>query len=87
MIEKIANNKTNQEKMNLNPPEKVKEKLDYYRRVFGKIQDLSDNDFENLRNDIHTFFNLKPIVLSAECPKRFQLALFILYFSNIFKPF
>ena len=61
MIGKIAANDRNTEPvLKLNPPEKVKEKLDYYRSLFGKVQDLSDKEFENLKKDVHKFFNIFP---------------------------
>ena len=56
MIEKVANNKYNTEKLNLNPPEKVKEKLDYYRSLFNKTHDLSSENLEELTQNIKTFF-------------------------------
>lgn len=59
MIEKIANNKTNQEEINLHPIKDIQEKLNYYRSLFGKIQDLPDEEFELLKQDIAKFFNLK----------------------------
>lgn len=48
MIEKVANNKFNTEKLNLNPPDKVKEKLDYYRTLFNKTNDLTSEELESL---------------------------------------
>ena len=69
MIEKIANNKTNQEPINLNSIESIKEKLDYYRSLFGKIQDLTEEDFEKLKIDIKTFFNLKSTHFTNEAPE------------------
>lgn len=59
MIDKIANNETNQEDLNLHPTKDIVEKLNYYRSLFGKIQDLSDAEFEILKKDIAKFFNLK----------------------------
>ena len=70
MIEKVANNKYNTEKLNLNPPEKVKEKLDYYRSLLGKTNDLSESEFEDLKSNIKTFFNLKPTRLQKQLPER-----------------
>jgi hypothetical protein len=70
MIEKIANNKYNTEKLNLNSTKDIKEKLDYYKSLFGKIHDLSPEENENLKNDIATFFNLKPAGYTEEPPKR-----------------
>lgn len=70
LIEKIANNKTNQEVMNLNSVDDVKKKLDYYRSLFGKIHDLPEEEFERLRNNITTFFNLKPVARAAELPSQ-----------------
>lgn len=59
MIDKIANNETNQEELNLHPTKDIVEKLNYYRSLFGKVQDLPDAEFENLKKDIAKFFNLK----------------------------
>jgi hypothetical protein len=70
MIEKVANNKFNTEQLNLNPPEKIKEKLDYYRSLFGKTHDLATREFENLKQDIATFFNLKPGIHTTDAPKK-----------------
>jgi hypothetical protein len=60
MIEKVANNKYNTEKLNLNSTKEIVEKLEYYRGFFGKLQDLSDEEFNKLQANIHTFFNIKP---------------------------
>jgi hypothetical protein len=60
MIEKVANNKYNTEKLNLNSPDEIRKKLDYFQTFFGKIEDLPDEDFKALQNEIHTFFNIKP---------------------------
>ncbi len=70
MIEKVSNNKYNTEKLNLNPPEKVKEKLDYYRSFFNKTHDLSVEKFDELTQNIKTFFNLKAIGFTDKPPKR-----------------
>ncbi len=70
MIDKIANNETNQEELNLHPTKDIKEKLDYYRSLFGKVQDLTDNEFENLKKDIAKFFNLKIGGNTQEPPPR-----------------
>jgi hypothetical protein len=70
MIEKVANNKFNTEELNLNPTDKIKEKLDYYRSLFGKTHDLPPDEFEKLKQDIATFFNLKPGIHTTEAPKR-----------------
>src|SRR5258706_5627560 len=69
LIEKVANNKTNPEPLKLNPPYKVKEKLDYYRSLFNKTHDLSASEFEKLKKDIGTFFNLKPAGFLQEAPR------------------
>jgi hypothetical protein len=68
LIEKIANNKTNQEVMNLNTVDDVKKKLAFYRTFFGKIHDLPVKDFEHLKKNISTFFNLKPVARAKELP-------------------
>jgi len=70
MIEKVANNKSNTEKLNLNPTDKIKEKLDYYRTLFNKTHDLPPEEFEKLKQDIKTFFNLKPGGYTEEPPNR-----------------
>src|SRR6478735_18441 len=70
MIDKIANNETTQEKLNLHPAKDVLEKLNYYRSLFGKIHDLKDDEFENLKRDIAKFFNLKAGATAKEPPQR-----------------
>ena len=70
MIDKIANNETNQEELNLHPIKDIIEKLNYYRSLFGKIQDLIDDEFESLKKDIAKFFNLKVGGNTEEPPKR-----------------
>lgn len=70
MIEKVANNKFNTEKLNLNSPEKVKEKLDYYRTLFNKTHDLPAGQFEELKQNIKTFFNLKAVGFTDKPPER-----------------
>lgn len=70
MIEKVANNKFNTEKLNLNPPDKVKEKLDYYRTLFNKTHDLNADELENLTQNIKTFFNLKAVGFTDNPPDR-----------------
>ncbi|MCX6230867.1 MAG: RES domain-containing protein [Bacteroidetes bacterium] len=68
MIEKVANNKFNTEKLNLNPPEKVKEKLDYFRTLFNKTHDLPLVQLEELTQNIKTFFNLKSVGFTDNPP-------------------
>ncbi|WP_426292687.1 RES domain-containing protein [Dyadobacter endophyticus] len=68
-IEKIANNKTNQEVLNLNPIHLIEDKLNYYRTLFGKIHDLPDDDFSELKHNISTFFNLKPVRVTTDPPE------------------
>ncbi|SHM43084.1 RES domain-containing protein [Flavobacterium chilense] len=70
MIEKITKNKDNLGEPDLEPIEKIVEKLNYYRSLFGKIQDLTDEEFENLRNDISKFFTLKVGSNTDQPPKR-----------------
>ena len=70
MIDKIANNETNQEELNLHPTKDIVEKLNYYRSFFGKVQDLTDDEFENLKKDIAKFFNLKIGGNTQEPPQR-----------------
>lgn len=69
LVEKIANNLTNREVMNLNAIPEIKKKLDYYRGLFGKIQELTDTEFEKLKQNITTFFNIKPVSTAAQLPK------------------
>ncbi|MDO3626213.1 hypothetical protein [Mucilaginibacter sp. BT774] len=71
LVEKIANNLTNREVMNLNPLPEIKKILEYYRSLFGKIQDLNDTEVEKLKQNVTTFFNLKPLSTAAELPKFF----------------
>lgn len=70
MIDKVANNTFNTEKLNLNPPDKVKEKLDYYRSLFNKTHDLSSEEFEKLAKNIKTFFNIKAVGFTDIPPTR-----------------
>lgn len=70
MIEKITKNKDNLGEPDLHPIEKIVEKLNYFRSFFGKIQDLSDEEFDNLRNEISKFFTLKVGSHTDEPPKR-----------------
>jgi hypothetical protein len=70
MIDKIANNETNQEELNLHPTKDIVKKLNYYRSLFGKVQDLTDDEFENLKKDIAKFFNLKIGGNTQEPPQR-----------------
>lgn len=70
MIDKIANNETNQEELNLYPTKDIVEKLNYYRSFLGKVHDLTDDKFETLKKDIAKFFNLKIGGNTQEPPKR-----------------
>ena len=70
MIDKVADNKSVFEELKLNPTEKVKEKLDYYRTLFNKTHDLPDSEFELLKKNIATFFNLKPVGFTTDPPTR-----------------
>lgn len=70
MIEKVANNKFNTEKLNLNPPDKVKEKLDYYRTLFNKVHDLTSDQLDELTQNVKTFFNLKAVGFTDNPPER-----------------
>jgi hypothetical protein len=70
MIDKVANNKYNTEKLNLYPSDQIKEKLDYYKSLFGTTHDLSTKEFDLLKNDIATFFNLKIGGYTEEAPPR-----------------
>jgi len=70
MIEKVANNILNTEQLNLNPSLLVREKLDFFRSLFGKVHDLPSEAFNMLKKDIATFFNLKPVHLAVKAPER-----------------
>lgn len=70
MIDKIANNETNQEEPNLYPIKDIVEKLNYYRSFFGKLQDLNELEFEELKKDISKFFNFKVGSHTQTPPKR-----------------
>ncbi|MCM4151548.1 hypothetical protein DHD05_08100 [Arenibacter sp. N53] len=70
MIEKITKNKDSFREPDLHSIEKIVEKLDYYRSFFGKVQDLSDEEFDNLRKDVSKFFTLKLGSQTDEPPKR-----------------
>ncbi len=59
MIEKITKNKDNLGVPDLHPISDVKEKLEYYRNLFGKIQDIPEEEFQRLKSDISTFFTFK----------------------------
>lgn len=59
MIDKITKNKDNLGVPDLYPIKDIKEKLDYYRNLFGKIQDLPEKEFQKLKSDISTFFTFK----------------------------
>ena len=69
MISKIAKNKNTDPFPILNSISDIKEKLDYYRSLFGKVHDLSLNQFEDLKKDISTFFNIKPIHFTKKLPE------------------
>ena len=70
MIEKVANNKSSTEKLNLNPPYQVKEKLDHYRTLFNKIHDLSPDELVKITQNIKTFFNIKAVGFTDKPPAR-----------------
>jgi hypothetical protein len=69
MIKKVANNETNQEAINLEPIEKIIEKLDYYRSLFQELTALSQEELDILTLNIKTFFNIKPIVNVKTVPE------------------
>ncbi len=69
MIKKVANNVTNQEPINLEPIEKIIEKLDYYRSLFQELTSLSQEELDILTLNIKTFFNIKPIVNVKTVPE------------------
>ena len=70
MIEKVANNKYNTEKLNLNQTKDILEKLNYFRSFLGKTHDLPQVEFDKLQDNIHTFFNLKPGSYRKNPPER-----------------
>lgn len=70
MIDKIANNEFNTESLNLNPVSEIREELDYYRSLFGRIHGLPDAEQLALRKDISKFFNLKPGGFTTQAPER-----------------
>lgn len=70
MIEKLTKNPNNLTDPDLHPIEEIVKKLDYYRSLFCKTQDLSDEEFEILRKDISKFFTLKVGSDTNEPPKR-----------------
>lgn len=71
MLEKIAKNIINQDSYPIfNTPADVKEKLDYYRSLFNKTHDLTEQQFEELKRNISTFFNIKPTRLLKTLPTR-----------------
>jgi hypothetical protein len=68
MIEKVANNKFNTEKLNLNPPDKVKEKLDYYRTFFNKTQAVSSSlMFFKLSSPSAIKYSTKGYLIESSC--------------------
>lgn len=81
-IAKIANNRTNQEDIILNPISSIIEKLNWYRSLFGKVQDLSDHDYNSLKKNIVSFFNLKSVVRAENLPRHL---IRISHNSSIFK--
>ncbi len=70
MIKKITKNANNLGDPILEPIDKIKEKLDYFRSYFNKIQDLDDDELEKLKNEISTFFTLKVGSYTDEPPQR-----------------
>ncbi|MDF0716959.1 RES domain-containing protein [Muricauda sp. 334s03] len=70
MIEKVANNKYNTEPLRLNPPHLILEKLNHFRALFGRIHNLSEQEFVNLTAEIKKFFNVKPVKLRNDIPER-----------------
>ena len=78
MIKKVANNETNQEELNLEPIEKIIEKLNYYRSLIQKLSALSNQEIVNLKQDISTFFNIKPVRSNSTPPEY----LFRISFNN-----
>ncbi|MEQ1677082.1 MAG: hypothetical protein ABL876_10290, partial [Chitinophagaceae bacterium] len=61
MLDKIAIIKNGAQYPIPHSKEDVQIKLDYYRSLFGKTHDLSEHEFEKLKQDIITFFNVKAV--------------------------
>ena len=61
MLDKIATIKEGAPYPIPHSKEDVQKKLDYYRSLFGKAHDLSQSEFEKLKHDILTFFNVKAV--------------------------
>jgi len=59
MIDKITKNENNLEDPILHPIKDIEAKLDYYRSLFGKLHELDEESFEELKKDISTFFTFK----------------------------
>lgn len=59
MIDKITKNKDNLGEPDIHPIEKIVEKLDYYRSLFGKLEELSDDEIENLKKRHFNFFHFQ----------------------------
>jgi len=70
MINRITINEPDEETPLLHPTKDIVEKLTYYRSLFGKIHDLSEIEFESLKNEITEFFNLKVGGNTQDPPKR-----------------
>ncbi|MBB5638929.1 hypothetical protein HDE68_004867 [Pedobacter cryoconitis] len=68
-IAKIANNKFNTEKLNLHPVDKIIDKLNWYRSLFGKVHDLTEVEYQQLKKNVATFFNLKSVVKAVTLPR------------------
>ena len=67
---RVANKKYNTEQLNLNPIDKIKDKFDYYSSLFSKTPDHPSDKFVILKQDIATFFNLKPGINTKDAAKR-----------------
>ncbi|WP_431200444.1 hypothetical protein ACQ86K_12160 [Mucilaginibacter sp. P19] len=54
-IAKVANNKFNTERLNVQPIHKIIDKLNWYRSLFGKVHDLPEEQYELLKKCSNIF--------------------------------
>lgn len=66
MIKKITKNKDNLGEPELHPIEKIEEKFDYYRESFAKLSSFNQDEIDELKADITSFFTLKSVRLVPE---------------------
>ena len=69
MIKKITTNPTTEPLPITEPLNLIKEKLDYYRSLFGGISLLSEEELDKLKADIKDFFTLKPAQYTDTLPE------------------